>query len=202
MKTINYNTLKNKINLYKKSKNKLLLEEIIYMHSNFINEIIQNPKYKELENDEKLSCIVLAIIETVEFFNLQLDLEEYKKQLKRACKKFLYNEIKKIKIDSNFDSYEYYASQHKNGEENSITQDMCDEYIMKEKINSLYQDIQNLSEIQKFIITARYITQMTYKEISNTLKVNINIVKNEESKAIKKLKHPKYSNESHSLYKK
>lgn len=196
MKNINLDEIGKLIRIYQDTNNKETLEEIIFLHTDYINEVVSKDKYDELEKDEMISIIVLSIINLVEYIDIDRKISTYKQELKRAIKRDLYDEVRKIRVHSNDESYEYYASQHKNGEEYSYTDNSFEDYIKSIIPGILDEELDLISDREKFIIKSRYginCDELTQKQLGEIFNVSDEQIRFIEYKIMRKLKMPMHA---------
>lgn len=196
MEDINLEQLKKLIKLYRETDNKEVLEEIIFLHTDYINETVSICKYEELEKDEIISIIVLSIINLANYLDLDLKFSKYKQELKRAVKREIYDEVRKIRVHSNDESYEYYVSQHKNGQEYSYSDTFFEDYIRSIIPGILEEELDLITDKEKFIIKSKFgidCDKLTNKQIGELFGVSDERIKFIEYTIMRKLRNPKHA---------
>lgn len=180
-----FETLKNLIYSYQESKDTKIFNKILKLHYCKINEYIINYKCDELENDEVLTIIVLTIKKYIENVNPEITFENYLKNLKRSIRKSVYKEA--IKYKNRYESYELYASKHKNGEDNSY------EYMDK----LTYENIDINEFVDKLPIGEKSLIRMKYGfdgirfdnvQLAKIYETTVPVIKEEEQKILVKLR--------------
>lgn len=172
MTDIDFLKLKKYIILYRKDYNKEMLKNIIQLHSEYINKFISNHEYDELEKDEVVSILVLSIIDVVNYFDLNKNYDLYKQTLKRTIKKNIWNELKKARFYLKIESYEFYKSQHNNGEDETYYDNLFDNYIKDISKNVIKENLSCLTDLERRIIMLSYgfdCEPKNLKEISEML---------------------------------
>lgn len=198
---LNYNELRENINLYRQTKDKKVLETIINLHDEYLKKYISAYECSELEKDEILSIIALSIIEIAMYFDIECDEKKYLQNLKRTIKKNIYDELCKVKIDKDKESYEYYCSQHKNGEEESYSSDLCEIYMENKALIAFRKELETFKEREQFILLERYSEpKLSYDKLGEILNISRSRVAELERRTLRLLRHPRKSRKFKYLY--
>lgn len=189
MTNTEYEKLKQYITIYQNTNDKNTLEQIINMNLIYIKSYLDKCKYEELEKYEILSIIILSIIDFIKYIDLSIDIKKYEKKLKDTIKKEVYEEVKKHRIYNAKESYEYYASQHKNGQDNSYIEPNKESFDNIEVEKYIY----NLTIEEQQFVMMKYgfddDKQKNNSELSKLFNRSVNDIKTEEVKILRKLKN-------------
>lgn len=188
MTNIEYEKLKEYIITYQNTNDKQVLEKIIDINSIYIQDYLIKCSYSELELNEILSIIILSVIKFVKYVDLSLDLKQYEKKLKDSIKKDVYEEVKKMRIYNDKESFEYYKKQHKNGQENSYIDPNTETF---ENIK-IMDYLSNLPIKEQQFIMLKYGLvgeEKNVLELSKLYNKPVDDIKTEEVKILRKLKN-------------
>jgi len=182
---------------YKQNGNKKSLQQLILTYLESIETIIIKFENCKLEHDELLSIAIEGAIKAINNF------ENIDKIYMLSCKinqnvyRYIESELKKEK-QNNYESYEYYQSQRKNGEDNTISYDKTNEIIDKIDIQTtlelLPEKLKRVIELKHGFKTGEPLSFEEIGKIYSLTKESIRKIYNQaEEQIIKIYNYPYYS---------